>query len=338
MADVTDVILVTGFLGSGKTTLINRLIEAIPPGVRTFVLVNEFGEIGIDGALIDGDDFDLLEISKGSIFCICVKTDFIKALYRIASEARPDLLVMEATGVANPSDLRLDLQLPLFGGRFRLAEQICTIDAASFEAQFHVFASVERQIASSTLFVINKTDLADPGAVEEIKALVRAHHPAPQFLEAVRCDVPLDAVLAKLSPARPTPAGESPVPSLGPGEIESLVSRLDASPFRDLTPPDRLVSAAYAWQGRGLAEFRELIRELPRGIVRGKGFVPGEGCVHLVSLVMGETTFAPAPEPVPRHLLGTLVLIFPPELRPALDEIAARWSPCFAPLRQQGAC
>ncbi len=181
----------------------------MPPGLKTFVLVNEFGELGIDGALLEGEDLDVLEISKGSIFCICVKTDFIRALHRIAREMRPDLLIMEATGVADPSDMRLDLDLPLFAGRFRLAEQICTIDAENFEAQYHVFASVEKQIASSSLFIINKIDLVAPDAVAHVKKLVRAHHPAPGSSRPPQCDVPLAAVMAKLSPARPTRPGRA---------------------------------------------------------------------------------------------------------------------------------
>ena len=69
---------------------------------RIAVLVNEFGEIGLDGALIHGKDFDLLEISRGSIFCVCVKTDFIRALHEVANRIRPDLLIMESTGRSRP--------------------------------------------------------------------------------------------------------------------------------------------------------------------------------------------------------------------------------------------
>ena len=81
MADVTRVYLITGFLGSGKTTLLNRIIDCFPRDKKLTILVNEFGEVGVDGTLVEGDDIDMMEISKGSIFCVCVKTDFIKGIY-----------------------------------------------------------------------------------------------------------------------------------------------------------------------------------------------------------------------------------------------------------------
>jgi len=118
MADSTDVFLITGFLGSGKTTFLNRVIDVFPKDKKMTILMNEFGEVGIDGTLVEGDEIDMLEISRGSIFCVCVKTDFIKGLYELNTKIRPDVLIIESTGVANPSDLKRDLQLPIFNGRF----------------------------------------------------------------------------------------------------------------------------------------------------------------------------------------------------------------------------
>jgi len=114
MSDVTRVYLITGFLGSGKTTLLNRIIGRFPKTKKLTLLVNEFGEVGVDGTLVEGDDIDMMEISKGSIFCVCVKTDFIKGLYELNTKVRPDVLLIESTGVANPSDLKKDLKLPIF--------------------------------------------------------------------------------------------------------------------------------------------------------------------------------------------------------------------------------
>ena len=107
----TDVFLITGFLGSGKTTFLNRIIDAFPTDRKLMILMNEFGEIGIDGTLVENDDVEMLEISKGSIFCVCVKTDFIKGLMNIVSTIRPEVLLIEATGVANTSLLSCRCQL-----------------------------------------------------------------------------------------------------------------------------------------------------------------------------------------------------------------------------------
>ena len=110
MSDFTHVYLITGFLGSGKTTLLNRIIKRFPKNKKLTLLVNEFGEVGVDGTLVEGDDIDMMEISKGSIFCVCVKTDFIKGLYELNSKVQPDVMLIESTGVANPSDLKKDLK------------------------------------------------------------------------------------------------------------------------------------------------------------------------------------------------------------------------------------
>ena len=113
------------------------------------LLVNEFGEIGVDGTLVEGDDIDMMEISKGSIFCVCVKTDFIKGLYELNTKVQPDVLLIESTGVANPSDLKRDLKLPIFNARFDFTEQFCVIDAEHFIDAYDVYATLEKQIADA---------------------------------------------------------------------------------------------------------------------------------------------------------------------------------------------
>ncbi|MBW2669456.1 MAG: hypothetical protein JRD87_06150 [Deltaproteobacteria bacterium] len=123
MSDITYVYMITGFLGSGKTTFLNRIINRFPEDMKLTILMNEFGEIGLDGTLIEGDEIDMMEISKGSIFCVCVKTDFIKGLYELCTSVQPDVLLIESTGVANPSDLKRDLKLPIFNDRFHYLEQ-----------------------------------------------------------------------------------------------------------------------------------------------------------------------------------------------------------------------
>lgn len=151
MSNNTKVYLITGFLGAGKTTFLNRIIDRFPKDKKLTLLVNEFGEVGVDGTLVEGEDIDMMEISKGSIFCVCVKTDFIKGLYELSTTVKPDVLLIESTGVANPSDLKKDIKLPIFNNRFHFMEQFCIIDAPHFLGAFEVYASLEKQIASSSV-------------------------------------------------------------------------------------------------------------------------------------------------------------------------------------------
>lgn len=329
MSSCTKVVLINGFLGSGKTTLLNRLIKVIPKECKMVILMNEFGEIGIDGPVLQGEDLDIIEVTRGSIFCVCVKTDFIKALHKLAHQIKPDLLIIEPTGVANPGDLRADFQLPLFRDRFQILEQVCILDASSFEEAYGAFASVEKQIAASSLFLINKADTASREQIERIKDIVRDHNPSPQFIECVYCDIPVERILGpgNLDGTPDEASGETGWQPLSSGQIDEIVSMILADPFREVTPPDSLMSAAFVWEGEGLAEFSRFFGELPKGIVRGKGFLQDKGKIHLLNIVMGKASYEEFDSGINRDLLGKVVLIFPPELEEPLGTVVSAWGP-----------
>jgi G3E family GTPase len=325
MGDRTNVFLITGFLGSGKTTFLNRIIKTFPKDRKMMILMNEFGELGVDGTLVQDEDLDIMEISKGSIFCVCVKTDFIKGLNRIAKDTQPDVLLIESTGVANPTDLKRDLTLPFFNNRFHLAEQFCVIDAAHFGEEYEVFASVEKQIASSTVFIINKVDLASPEQIAQVKELVHRHHPAPVFYETTYADFPFEQFFFQGLEATPPAGGESPGRFLTNEELEKSIEQLLEDPNREITPPDRLLSAIYSWQGGSLQDFKALAGKLPRTVVRSKGFISADGHqVYLFSWVMGRWTVEETHLPPDRiGLLNRVVFIGPPEVMPQLAAVSA---------------
>ncbi len=333
MGQNTDVFLITGFLGSGKTTFLNRVIASFPRDRKLMILMNEFGEVGIDGTLIEGEDLDILEISKGSIFCVCVKTDFIKGMHEIAQKIQPDVLLIESTGVANPTDLKRDLKLPFFQDRFHLLEQFCIVDAANFEEAYETFSSVEKQIASSTVFIINKTDLASPGQVDRIKELISRHNPSPRFFQTTYADIPLEIFFGG-----PSTKAQTPVPDdtskgdmLSVQELELAIDELLADPNREVTPPDLLVSAIYKWEGQSLEAFRQVALHLPKTVVRAKGFLLAEGQgTYLFNLVMGKWEIQERQLPPERlHLLNRLVFIAAPDVMPQLEALTDRF-PAFS--------
>lgn len=340
MAEFTKVFLITGFLGSGKTTFLNRIIKTFPKDRKLMILMNEFGEIGIDGTLIEGEDLDIMEISKGSIFCVCVKTDFIKGLNQIAKDIQPDILLIESTGVANPSDLKRDLTLPFFKERFRFAEQFCVIDAVHFTEEYEVFSSVEKQIASSTVFIINKVDLADPVQVQAVKALVGRHHPQPVFFETTYADFPFERFFFEGDLAVEDPGESSKKDFLSDEDLEAAIDRLLDDPNREVTPPDRLLSSVYLWQG-DVESFKRFMEEIPKGVVRAKGFIGQSRESHLFSWVMGQKSIEPKPLPPERlFLLNRLVFIAPPEVMPQLETIqkdfpAFQYQSTFDPMKAQ---
>jgi G3E family GTPase len=317
----TKVFLITGFLGSGKTTFLNRLIDAFPKAYKLMILMNEFGEIGIDGTLVEADDLEMLEISKGSIFCACVKTDFIKGLMEIAKTIRPDVLLIEATGVANPSDLKRDLKLSLFKNRFQLAEQFCIIDAPNFEDTYDTFTSVEKQIETSSLFIINKIDLTKKETIRKIKKIVSRHHQDPKFVETCYADIPLD----KFLPAAPSSLNPPTEPDnfISGRELDEAIEKLLKNPFGFTAPPDRLLSAVYTWGKAPLAEFQKAMRQLPKGIVRAKGYIGDATDTWLFDYVMGRDEYTRAePSKKLSGLTNHLVFIGTPETMQQMETMS----------------
>lgn len=324
MAESTKVFLITGFLGSGKTTFLNRVIAHFPRDKKLTILMNEFGEIGIDGTLVEGDAIDMLEISRGSIFCVCVKTDFIKGLYELNTKVKPDILLMESTGVANPSDLKRDLKLPIFNDRFQFKEQFCIIDAVHFHDAFEVYASLEKQIATSTVFIINKTDLASRESIAKIKNIVGEFHPEPFFFETTYSNIPLEQFFFEEPPgnngAMQSEPGTQEQQAMSESELETYIDDLLDQPDLETTPPDALVSVTYKWLGNDLDQIKAMADSLPPSVVRAKGFVEAEGRMYIFSYVMGDWTIEPPKIPLDRiKHKNTIVFIGPID---SMDDIS----------------
>jgi G3E family GTPase len=327
MAQTTGVYLITGFLGSGKTTLLNRIIKRFPTDKKLTLLVNEFGEVGVDGTLVEGEDIDMMEISKGSIFCVCVKTDFIKGLYELNTTVKPDVMLIESTGVANPSDLKKDLKLPIFDGRFEFKEQFCIIDAAHFLDAYQVYASLEKQIASSSIFIINKTDMASAERISETKKVIGQFHSDPVYFETTYADIPLDKFFGFDDPAVPVsdnshlPDAERPV--LSDDELEVFLDNLLDDPDLEITPPDMLVSVTYQWSGDDLAQVRNIADALPAAVVRAKGFVQENDEMYLFNYVMGDWTIEKTDIPDEDiHHKNIVVFIGPPDAMDGIEKAA----------------
>ncbi len=286
------------------------------------ILMNEFGEIGIDGTLIESEDLRMMEISKGSIFCVCVKTDFIKGLYEIAQKNPPDVLIIESTGVANPSDLKRDLRLPLFKNRFQFKEQFCVIDARNFLDAYDVYTSLEKQIASSTLFLINKIDQANRETIEQIKEIIHSLHPDPEFFETTYADIPLERFFfPETGESQFADASTSDLaPMMMPEELEQYLEDMLETITSEMTPPDRLMSAAYRWTGDDLAQIKAMAGHLPAAILRAKGFLVNRRSTSLFSYVMGDWSLEACEIPVDRiKHMNTIVFIGPPESIAALE-------------------
>ncbi len=191
------VTVVTGFLGAGKTTLVNRLLADIA-GKRYAVIVNEFGDIGIDGDLIATGEEELIELSSGCICCV-VRGDLIRTMRNLLSEKRGlDGIVIETTGLANPSPVIQTLVVDqVIGAQCRLDSVVCVVDAA------HVLdrladegdaADAADQIAFSDHLLLNKANDATV-PLAEIEERLRLLNPFARITRTNRADVPADEIL-----------------------------------------------------------------------------------------------------------------------------------------------
>ena len=188
------VTIVTGFLGAGKTTLLNRLLSEISER-RFAIIVNEFGDIGIDGDLIQTGAEELIELSSGCICCV-VRGDLIRTLRTLLTE-KPDLdgIIIETTGLANPSPVIQTLVIDqVIGAQCRLDSVLCMVDAAHILDQLTHGTDAADQIAFSDHIVLNK--VADAvGPINDIEARLRQLNPFAPITRANRANVPAKNVL-----------------------------------------------------------------------------------------------------------------------------------------------
>lgn len=162
-----SVYLLTGFLGSGKTSLLKQLLKIFPPR-KVAIIVNEFGQAGVDGTVLAGAGYKVTEIDNGSIFCSCQLPAFERALADL-QERDIDAIVVEASGLSDPTHVQRILDMRGFAERLSFAGTICLIDAKRFHRYVNTALVSEKQIMISDAFVINKADLVDE---EQLAAVV----------------------------------------------------------------------------------------------------------------------------------------------------------------------
>lgn len=192
------VTLLTGFLGAGKTTLLNRLLRH-PALADTAVLVNEFGEVGLDHLLVERLDEDTVLLNAGCL-CCTVRGDLVRALRDLALRVEQGhairRVVVETTGLADPAPILQTLMAdPLVLFRYRLDGVVTLVDAANGMATLDAQEEAVKQAAVADRLVLTKTDLAAPEQVAALRARLRALNPGAPLLDAVLGDLAPERVL-----------------------------------------------------------------------------------------------------------------------------------------------
>jgi G3E family GTPase len=191
------VTIITGFLGSGKTTLLNHILSN-QQGVKTAVLVNEFGEIGIDNELIvnTSDDNTMIELSNGCV-CCTINEDLANAVYKIMERPdKVDYMIVETTGLADPLPVALTFLGSELRDLTRLDSIVTVVDAENFNISLFNSEVAQSQIAYGDIILLNKTDLVDEADLDKLEVQIRDIKEGARILRTTKGNVPLSLLLS----------------------------------------------------------------------------------------------------------------------------------------------
>jgi G3E family GTPase len=259
-------IVIGGYLGAGKTTLVNHLLREAG-GRRIAVLVNDFGEIAIDADLIESRDGDVLNLAGGCV-CCSVGSDLIGALLDLPARAQaPDVVLIETSGVALPGSVARGARL---APGIDVEGVVVRVDAETIQeraADRYVGDTVLQQLRDADLMIVNKLDLVDADRLDGLRRWLAERAPAARVIETVSASVPAEVVLGLHVEQRPSPDA---TPALfGAGGPQRIVpppraagESFDSASFSLPHPVDaRALAAALAGPDTGVVRAKGIVRD-----------------------------------------------------------------------------
>lgn len=198
MANSIPLHIISGFLGSGKTTFLREVLGHISGTSRVGVIQNEFAAVSADRyALADtGSRFELLEINNGSLFCVCLLGEFISSLDTFLDRYDPEVLVLEASGLSDTTSLTGMFSGTSLEGRVHVAANWCILDAAGFARTGRMMPRVVHQLRMADIILVNKSDLAGAHTGEAV-AYAQKNNPFAEIIPTTYCRVPFKEQLLR---------------------------------------------------------------------------------------------------------------------------------------------
>jgi G3E family GTPase len=171
---VIPITILTGFLGSGKTTLVNQIIKQ-NPDIRFGLIINEFGEVGIDGQILDNPQEEITEISNDCLCCV-VRSDLVEAIQKMVNTDRVDYIIIETSGLAEPEPIMqtfMTLKTDGFNTPIKMDSLVTLVDSLNLEQNLAEYNVIGQQIELADVVVLNKVDNLASEKIEELKLVVK---------------------------------------------------------------------------------------------------------------------------------------------------------------------
>jgi G3E family GTPase len=270
--------LLFGFLGAGKTTLVRRLLAKPVDTHKTAVIVNEFGEVGVDGQILSGASVDVIELTSGCL-CCTLRGALPLAIEELRDMQQVERVIVEATGVAQPAEMLESLAEGGEGLEAEVGRLVTVVDTAKLPKLLPMLGEFyARQIAGADIVVLNKCDLVAPADIERARTQIRELNPGADILFAEQGDVNNEYLMRGVTrrPSVSTPHEEAATHHVHEPPAETFVLRPSGHATR-----------------RDLEDF---FGALSDHVWRAKGYVALDGECHLVQYAMGQLEIAPAPD------------------------------------------
>ncbi len=244
---MAKLVLLTGFLGAGKTTFLNNILQEYKDK-KIGIIVNEFSKTGVDGELIKKPDegMEMIELTNGSIFCACIKDTFVNSLIEL-SKRDLEYAFIEASGLADPSSISSILSqiAPHTVNKYDYLGAVCLADSLYFTRYFALLPAIKRQVEYSKAVLINKVDLASEEQLKEVEKTVKEINPACNTYRVSYGKISMERVLAEFDgrvveakdslnteAARPKTITLKTKEKITPADLDSFIAEISKETYR----------------------------------------------------------------------------------------------------------
>ena len=309
--------LLFGFLGSGKTTLARRLLQEGSAERRMAVIVNEFGDVGIDGTILEGQDIDMIELTSGCL-CCTLKGSLLNAVEELNAKEDLDTVVIEATGVAEPEEMIETFSEPSFRDRYEIGPMVTVVDVPKFTRLREMLGPFyEAQVRNADLLVLNKIDLATAADLDTAREAIVSLNDQADLIFTEQCDLDLEKILAGATSRKMAAHMAAEDASKG-GDGAHHDHAHDHDHDHDHEDHRHAPAQSFVLDASGnaaRADVEAFFAGLPENVWRVKGYTQIDGAPALIQFTMGQLVISEAVARENHHM----VFIGPDMDRAALE-------------------